>query len=193
MTNDVTGDTTLDNRIQTVFRRGAWFAAIVAIVVGAFGLIFPVAALHSVALLLGVYLIVAGVGRVFTAITARTSAARWRWLIGIVGLLVAAAGVLCLIDPFGSLFGVALIVGIGWMLDGVICVAAAFGLFTKGTRTALVVTGIVSFLLGITVLLLPGAAILTFLFITAIFLVVIGVIGIVGLIVSGARIRQARR
>jgi len=188
----MTRDEVLDNKVQAVFRRGAWVAAVGALLVGAFGLIFPVAALRSIALLFGIYLVVAGISRVSTAVTADRSVRRWRWLVGIMGVIVIVAGVLCLVDPFASLVAIEIIVGVGWIVDGVICIAAAFALFRAGTRAALVLTGAVSLILGIVVLLIPGAAILAFLFIAAIFLAVIGVVGIVGLLISGARIRHGR-
>lgn len=186
----MTTNTQLETAVQTVFRRGGWITAVAALLVGAFGLIFPVAALKSIALLFGIYLILAGAGRVYTAITARTSRSGWRWFVGAVGVVVIAAGVLCFLDPFASLLAVEMIIGIGWMLDGVTCFVAAFSLFRRGTRLALVITGVVSFLFGLVLLLVPGVALLSFLFLAAIFLVVIGVVGIAGLLISGARIRE---
>lgn len=105
------------------------------------------------------------------------------------GLVVIIAGVLCLTNPFATLIAVELVIGIGWMIDGVICIVTAFALFQRGTRAALVLTGLTSFVLGLVVILIPGAAIVGFLFVTAIFLVVIGVVGIVSLTISGSQRR----
>lgn len=177
----------LSSQVHAVFRRGAWIAAIVAILVGAFGLIFPAEALRSVALLFGIYLVVAGITRVYTAVTGSSTAAGPRWFIGVVGVLVVIAGILCLNNPFGSLIAIEVIIGLGWMLDGVICIITAIAVLRAGTRTALVLTGIVSLVLGVLVILIPGAAIVGFLFLAAIFLVVIGVVGVVSLVISGSR------
>ncbi|CAN5193814.1 HdeD family acid-resistance protein [soil metagenome] len=179
----------LESQIRSVFRRGAWIAAISALLVGAFGLIFPQAALRSVALLFGVYLIVAGTSRVFTAVSGTDMQAGWRWFVGLMGLVVIAAGVLCLNNPFGTLIAIGLFIGIGWQIDGLLCIITAFALFRRGTRASLVLTGLASFVFGIVVILLPGAAILGFLFVTAIFLAVIGAVGIVSLAISGSRRR----
>ncbi|WP_185201867.1 HdeD family acid-resistance protein [Glaciihabitans sp. INWT7] len=179
----------LDNQVRSVFRRGAWIAAVGALLVGAFGLIFPQAALRSVALLFGVYLIVAGISRVFTAVSGKEMQTGWRWFVGLMGLVVIVAGVLCLNNPFGTLIAIELIIGIGWMIDGLICIITAFALFRRGTRATLVLTGLASFVLGLLVILLPGAAIVGFLFVTAIFLAVIGVVGVVSLAISGSRRR----
>jgi len=179
----------LDSQVRAVFRRGAWIAATSAVLVGAFGLIFPQAALRSVALLFGIYLIVAGISRVFTAVSGREMRTGWRWFVGLMGLLVIVAGVLCLTNPFDTLLAIELIIGIGWMVDGLICIITAFALFRRGTRATLVLTGLASFALGLVVILLPGAAIVGFLFVTAIFLVVIGVVGIVSLAISRSRRR----
>jgi uncharacterized membrane protein HdeD (DUF308 family) len=182
---------TLDSQVRTVFRRGAWIAAIGALLVGAFGLIFPQAALRSVALLFGIYLIVAGISRVFTALSGKEMQAGWRWFVGLMGFVVIIAGALCLANPFGTLIAVELIIGIGWMIDGLICIITAFALFRRGSGATLVLTGLASFVLGLAVILIPGAAILGFLFVTAIFLVVIGVVGIVSLAISGSQRRSA--
>ena len=179
----------LNTQVRLVVRRGAWVAAIAAVLIGAFGLIFPQAALRFVALLFGIYLIVAGISRFFTAVSAKGIRRGWRLLVGVMGFVVIAAGVVCLSNPFGTLVAIELITGIGWMIDGLICMIAAFVFFRRGTRTSLVLTGVASFVLGLIVILLPGAAIVGFLSVTAIFLVVIGVIGIASLAISNPQRR----
>ncbi len=151
----------------------------------------PRATPRSVALLFGIYLIVAGISRVFTAVSGSEMRAGWRWFVGLMGVVVIVAGVLCLNNPFGTLIAIELIIGIGWMIDGLICIITAFALFRRGTRATLVLTGLASFVLGLVVILLPGAAIVGFLFVTAIFLIVIGVVGIVGLAISRSQRRVA--
>ncbi len=177
--------------VRRVFRRGAWVAAVAAVLVGLFGLIFPQTALGAIALLAGVYLIVSGIMRFSTAIASTTLAASWRWVLGAVGVLLVAGGVLVLNDPFGALVAVAIVTGIGWIIDGLGYLVAAFALRGGSSAVPLVIAGVLLIAAGIVLLLVPGAALSTFFFWLAIMLLIFGVLSLAALAATVGRRRRA--
>lgn len=159
-----------------VLERGFVLAsAITAIVMGVIALFWPGVTLLTVALLFGAYLIVAGVFRLVLAITSTALGTGARWFIGILGVLVLVAGVIALANPAESLVVLALVIGIGWIVDGIASVVAGFTGRTALPRWLAVVTGIVSVIGGIVIFTLPGLAIATFVLIGGWILIAIGV------------------
>ncbi|MEJ1231217.1 MAG: DUF308 domain-containing protein [Galbitalea sp.] len=68
--------------------------AVIGIILGLIGLIFPTEALLFIAIIFGVYLIVAGIFRINFALTAHDLHTGIRWLAALLGLLIVATGVL---------------------------------------------------------------------------------------------------
>lgn len=69
----------------------------------------------------------------------------------------------------------ALVIGIGWIVDGVASVVAGFTGRTALPRWLAVVTGVVSVIGGIVIVTLPGLAIATFVLVGGWILIAIGV------------------
>jgi uncharacterized membrane protein HdeD (DUF308 family) len=150
-------------------------SAITAIVMGAIALFWPGVTLLTVALLFGAYLVVTGVFRLVLALTSTTLGAGVRWFVGILGVLVLIAGVVALANPAQSLVVLALVIGIGWIVDGIASVVAGFTGRTELPRWLAVVTGVVSIIGGIVIFALPGLAIATFVLVGGWILIAIGI------------------
>ncbi|MDI5978155.1 HdeD family acid-resistance protein [Amycolatopsis magusensis] len=119
---------------------------------GAAILLWPHASLTVVAWLVGICLLVNGSAQLVGSITDTGTPAGWRVVPGLEGVLSLLAGLLCLRSPAQAL---ALIAGSWWIVSGVlVVVAAASGAFEhrRGWASAL---GLLSFLGGTVVLLLP--------------------------------------
>ncbi len=148
--------------------------AVIGILLGIIGLIFPGATLFTVAVLFGSFLVAAGIFRIMAAVTADDLSAPLRWLSAILGVLVVIAGVLCLANPWGSLIVLAFVIGIGWIVDGVID-------FMAGLKHAIrprwfgFVSGIVSIAAGVAMFVLPAAGIAALVVIGAVLLIVLSV------------------
>lgn len=146
--------------------------AIIGIVLGLIGLIFPTFALLFVAIVFGIFLVASGIFRINAALLTHSLPAGIRWLSGILGVLIVAAGVICLADPFGTLIVLAYLIGIGWIAAGISDVMAA----VQGSvrpRWFGWVAGLVSILAGIVMFVLPAAGLQTFILIGAILLLVV--------------------
>jgi uncharacterized membrane protein HdeD (DUF308 family) len=148
--------------------------AIIGIILGLVGLFFPGAALITVAILFGIYLVASGIFRINSALLAHSLSAGVRWLTGILGVLVVVAGVICLSDPFQSLIVLAYVIGIGWIAEGVIDIMASV---QGGTHPRWLgwVSGLISVIAGIIIFVLPALAVTTFVFIGSILLLVVSI------------------
>ncbi|MGY6497042.1 MAG: HdeD family acid-resistance protein [Microcella sp.] len=148
--------------------------AITAIVMGVIALLWPSVTLLTVALLFGAYLIVTGIFRLVLAITSSTLSTGPRLLVGFLGVLVLVAGVLALANPAQSLVVLALVIGIGWIVDGIAAIIGGFTGRTALPRWLAIVTGVVSVLGGFVIFFVPGVAIATFVLIGGWILIAIG-------------------
>lgn len=148
--------------------------AIIGIVLGLVGLFFPGAALITVAILFGIYLVASGIFRINSALLAHSLSTGIRWLTGLLGVLVVVAGVICLSDPFQSLIVLAYVIGIGWIAEGVIDIMAAVQGSTH-PRWLGWVSGLISVIAGIIIFVLPALAVTTFVFIGSILLLIVSI------------------
>jgi uncharacterized membrane protein HdeD (DUF308 family) len=148
--------------------------AIIGIILGLVGLFFPGAALLTVAILFGIYLVASGIFRINSALLAHSLSAGIRWLTGILGVLVVVAGIICLSDPFQSLIVLAYVIGIGWIAEGVIDIMAAVQGSTH-PRWLGWVSGLISVIAGIIIFVLPALAVTTFVFIGSILLLIVSI------------------
>lgn len=133
--------------------------AIVSIVLGIIALVWPNATLVTVALLFGAHLIAAGVFRLVVAIAAGTLSSRFRWLLGLLGALILVAGVIALANPTQTVIVLAVIVGAGWLIDGIAAITGALGGRSALPRWLTVIGGVVSIIGGIVLLAVPGWAV----------------------------------
>jgi uncharacterized membrane protein HdeD (DUF308 family) len=131
--------------------------------------------LALVAILFGAHLIFAGAMRIASAVV--SEAAGWlRAVLFVVGVLVLLAGVICLRNPFVSLLGLAVLISIGWLANGIMELVAATSRDMPGPRWLHVLSGIVSIVGALVILFWPGLAMLTFTLIGGWLLVIFGVI-----------------
>ncbi|TQO18964.1 uncharacterized membrane protein HdeD (DUF308 family) [Rhodoglobus vestalii] len=170
-----TRTTTAADLMPTLLRahRGQLSAvAMIGLVLGVIGLLFPGATLLTVAILFGVYLIASGMYRIMAAFVATSLDSAMRWVTGILGLLIVTAGVLCLSNPFESLIALALVVGIGWILEGIVDLVGG----VRGTihpRWFGWLSGIVSMAAGVAMFVLPAADLVSLVKIGAILMIAV--------------------
>jgi uncharacterized membrane protein HdeD (DUF308 family) len=141
---------------------------------GIIALVWPNATLVTIAVVFGIYLVASGIFRITVAFLAHDSTTGMRWLTGILGLLVVAAGVYCLASPERSLLVLAFVIGFGWIAEGVIDIMAGV-LGVVSPRWLGVASGVVSIVAGIVTFTLPGLAVSAFLIFGAVLLIVVSV------------------
>lgn len=162
---------------RTAVERG-WIIAVslIAIGLGVIAVLIPGPTLLTVAIVFGIHLIAAGVFRLLLAFTASRLNARVRWLAGLLGALILVAGILCLSNPFGSLTVLGLVIGLGWILDGVSSIAS--GRTIAGPAWLPIAGGIVSVIAGVLTIIMPVLAVASFVTVVAILLIVVGISGL---------------
>ncbi|GAA4664167.1 HdeD family acid-resistance protein [Frondihabitans cladoniiphilus] len=146
-------------------------AAIVAIVLGAIALFFPRASLVTIAILFGISLLVIGLFRLFVAIRATALPTGVRVLTGVLAALIIIAALLCLFDPFQSLSLLGVVIGVGWIFEGVTGLIHA----RSGGLGLGLVAGVVAIVAGIVMLFLPILALSAFVIVAGIILIVVGI------------------
>jgi uncharacterized membrane protein HdeD (DUF308 family) len=160
--------------------RALWWLAVVGAVASvAFGvamLVWPHETLYVAAILFGVWLMVHGVVNIVRALTPGGDAGR-RALDGILGVLFVAAGVVCLRNVLISLLTIVTVIGLTWIIGGVVQIgtAVAHGRETRD-RVVVGVLGAIAIIGGLIVLLWPGLTLLAMVVFTGIWLIVMGVV-----------------
>ena len=107
--------------------------------------------------------------------TVSTDFGKW-WVVGLLGLLSIAAGVLALVYPDITLLALGLIVGAYLVIAGSTCLALAMlDNQTAGGRVLRVLVGFLSVLAGLICLVRPGAGVLALLFALSFWFILTGV------------------
>jgi uncharacterized membrane protein HdeD (DUF308 family) len=172
-----------EREVRRVVRRWAWVAGNASVLVGLFGVFFPQQTLGAVALVVGIYFVVTGIGRVATAADSKGPLVS-RLVAGILGAGVVVAGVLALNNPFRSLGALDVLVGVGLIVDGAACLGIAFLLTERRTRGSLIVPAIGSGIAGVIVLVVQSDTLTGLLLVAAVCFVVLGVATIIALVMT---------
>lgn len=147
---------------------------------------WPDVAVVTVAIIVGIYLIVAGVIRVVTALPGKAVNASTRILYLLLGLLLVAAGLLCLSAPFHATALLVTLVGLSWIVSG--GVELCHGLTGGGGWTA--ASGAVGLAAGIIVLAYPAPSARAMVWLFGLSLVAIGLVLFVAAVVDTASRRR---
>jgi Uncharacterized conserved protein len=151
--------------------------AVVGIAIGLMALIWPGATLVTVGVLFGAYLIVSGVVRIAAAIVSQHVGAGHRWLVGLLGVIVLAAGILCIVDPLQSIVLLAFVIGVGWFAAGFVdLIGALAGVILP--RWVGVVSGLFSILAGLVALTLPVLTLQAFVIVGALLLIALSLMSL---------------
>jgi uncharacterized membrane protein HdeD (DUF308 family) len=172
---------------------GSWWGmalrGLAAIIFGLLAFLWPGITLTVLVFLFGAYALVDGVFAIAAGVRASKDNKRW-WLLLIEGILSVLAGVLAFVVPgITALILLGLIAG--WaLLTGVIEIVAAIQMRKHITgEWLLVLSGILSVLFGIMLLLNPGAGALAVVWIIGAYAIVFGVL----LLALGYRLRSLER
>lgn len=164
----------------------------VALILGIVLLLWPSKTMAVVAVFLGINFLITGAIKVAVGIFSHSISAGMRILDILLGLFVLVAGIIAIRNSAATgeilvIFTV-IMIGIGWIFEGIIAMAEA----GKGpSRTWAIVFGILSVLAGIVVLVVPVWTAAWLLLMTAIMLIVLGVVGIVRAFTFGRKLLAA--
>jgi uncharacterized membrane protein HdeD (DUF308 family) len=139
------------------------------LVVGVLVLVWPHVAVLTVAIIVGIHLVAAGLIRGVTAFGAGTTGAV-RVLYVVLGFLLVVAGVLFLAAPVTGVAFLVVLFGVSWVVNGVV---ELFHGFSGGGGWA-VFSGVVSSLAGLVVLAYPAPSARAMVWLFGVALVAIG-------------------
>ncbi|WP_354182790.1 DUF308 domain-containing protein [Arthrobacter sp. UYP6] len=162
---------------QTVrkIRGGMALTGLLSIVLGALVLFWPEATLDVVAFLFGFYFLVSGAVRVVIGLLTPLSGGL-RVLNIIMGVVLFIVGVAAIRNPLASLAVLGLMIGIAWIVEGIMSLTE---LESGGSRWYAIIYGIISIIAGVVVLFLPVGSLAALVIFGGIFLVVLGIVGLV--------------
>ncbi len=153
---------------------------VLAIVLGGIVLAWPGPTILVASTLFGVYLLLTGFIGLFMAFTLPRSIAM-RILLFICGALTVVLAILSF-RHFGDGYAILLLslwIGIGFIFQGISAIAAAIGESNLPGRGWHVVLGIIALIAGLIVIVWPFDSILVLVFVTGVWLVVLGVVQII--------------
>ncbi|MDM7830032.1 HdeD family acid-resistance protein [Cellulomonas edaphi] len=120
-----------------------------------------------------------------TAIAAQLR--RFWWLPVLRGILLLGLGLFMVFKPFDTLTALVWLIGLFTIVDGVLTIISAF-LDKRDTGVLWpVVGGLVTIAIGVVLLAWPGPTVKVLFYLTAFWVILLGVVGIIGSIVSHKR------
>nr|WP_244189729.1 DUF308 domain-containing protein [Streptomyces incarnatus] len=129
-------------------------SAVVTLVAGVLILVWPDETLHVLAVVIGLYLLLGGVIRFVTAFAREDHADRLAGLL--VAVLYVLAGVLCLRHPLQTVTALTLVVGLVWLVSGLLTLYPALAAKDLPHRGAVLGAALLGVVAGIVVLALPA-------------------------------------
>lgn len=168
-------------------------SGIAALGLGVVLLLWPTKTLAVVAVFLGINFLITGAVKVAVGIFSHSLSAGMRILDVLLGLFILVAGIIALRNSAATgealLIFTVIMIGIGWIIEGVIAMAEA----GKGsTRLWAIVFGALSVIAGVVVLAVPGWTAAWLLLMTAIMLIVLGIVGLVRAFTFGKQLLAGR-
>ena len=169
-----------DDMLVAIGRSWGWVLAfgIATLILGIIVTIHPKNSVYVVAVLLAIWLILAGVYRMIRAIADHEDSGGTRWLMATLGLISLLFGVLVFHRTWETVAVVGFIVGLFWIIAGVGDFYAAYVHREGGGRALLIVAGILGVGVGILALVYPGLSLTIIAFLFGLWLVLYGIIEI---------------
>jgi uncharacterized membrane protein HdeD (DUF308 family) len=173
-------DSVMEERdfIRTVGKSWGWvlFFGIVSLILGILVVIRPKDTVYAVAILLGIWLFVAGLFRIVTAIADHEDSGGVRWLQAFLGILAVIIGILFLRHTDQTVTTLAFLIGIFWVVGGILEFVSAYSDRASGARGWKIAGGVLAFAAGVVTLVWPHLTLAAFAVIMGIWLVIYGLL-----------------
>jgi uncharacterized membrane protein HdeD (DUF308 family) len=159
-------------------RRQLWLPSVLAgfatVLIGIAVLSWPDATVRVVGALFGLNLLITGLVRAGLCLVSTSYPSLYRVLGVVFGVFIAIIGIVCLRNVAASAVLLILIVAIGWLLEGVVEIAAGVLGANDPTRKWRIADGVLSAGAAIIILVWPALSLRTFLALGAVLLIVVG-------------------
>lgn len=185
----VGGATTVEATSPSMTSTQRWLGlalAAVSIVTGALVLAWPAETIKVAAILFGIQLITHGAYRMIQSVLVPQGAGT-RVLLAVMGVLSIVVGVMCLRHLLQTVAVLTLMLGLFWLVGGVLEVADAVSGGGREGRGWAVANGLLSMLAGVVVLSWPGMSLATLTVLLGAWLIVGGVITGVGVVMAARK------
>ncbi|CAN5131764.1 hypothetical protein BH09ACT6_BH09ACT6_19270 [soil metagenome] len=142
----------LTARAVTWYKIALWVGAVLSVAIGIVVLVWPHSTLEVVAFFFGLYFLIVGLVRIVVGIVNKELSTGIRVLSIILGVLLLVAGVFALKNPLASLVGLAFLISISWIIEGIIALTQTANDRSKAFG---IVLGILSIIAGFIFIFVP--------------------------------------
>jgi uncharacterized membrane protein HdeD (DUF308 family) len=154
------------------------FFGIVTLGLGVVVTLHPRDTIYAFAILVGIWLFVAGLFRIVMAIADREDTAGTRWLMALLGLVSVVVGILFFRHTEETVTTLAFLIGLFWVIGGLIEFFTAYGDHGSPARGWRIGMGVLAFAAGVVTLVVPNLTVTTLAVIMGIWLIIYGVLEI---------------
>jgi uncharacterized membrane protein HdeD (DUF308 family) len=154
------------------------FFGIVTLGLGVVVTLHPRDTIYAFAILVGIWLFVAGLFRIVMAIADREDTAGTRWLMALLGLVSVVVGILFFRHTEETVTTLAFLIGLFWVIGGLIEFFTAYGDHCSPARGWRIGMGVLAFAAGVVTLVVPNLTVTTLAVIMGIWLIIYGVLEI---------------
>ena len=164
--------------MQGVVRSWGWvlFFGLLTLVIGILVMVWPEGTLRVLTVLFGLELILVGIFRLVRAFASGEQHRVWSVILGILAIFL---GVLVLRNIWTTVAVLAVVLGVYWIIAGIIDFVMAIGDSTYPSRGFTIFMGIVQVIAGIVVVSWPTESLTALTWLLGIWFVILGVLGIV--------------
>lgn len=152
---------------------------LVTTALGAILAFWPKQTLVVLAVIVAIQIIVSGVFRLIAAVAGSSMEGGLRAVVGFSGALAIIVGLLFLRDPVQTLLIITLLLGVWWVIGGVVDIIGAVLRPTPGRRMWEITAGAITVLAGAVLLINPEVSLGALLVVSCVWLIAVGIIAIV--------------
>ena len=179
--------------IPTMLANAAWqliaTAGVAAVVLGVLVLVWPGETLVLVGTLFGIYLLISGAFQIAGAFGTHVPG-HLRALGLLSGALSVLLGLICFRGPMESILLLAIWIGFGWLLRGIMQIFVAMSADAMPARGWQIAFGVIGVIAGIVLISSPITSLATLTLLAGIWLVVLGVIEVIHAFQLRTRLRS---
>jgi uncharacterized membrane protein HdeD (DUF308 family) len=164
--------------IGRIGRHWGWLLAfgILTVALGICAVVWPSITLLAAAIVFGVQLIVAGIYRLVGAFASDDASGTTRVLLALLGILSLVVGLYAVRHVLLTIVALALLLGIFWIVNGVIEIFTALSHREMSGRGWRVFMGFLSTIAGIVLLAIPAISLLALVVVVSVWLILFGLL-----------------
>jgi uncharacterized membrane protein HdeD (DUF308 family) len=167
--------------IEAVGRSWGWvlFFGIATLILGVLVTFHPKNSVFVVAIVIGIWLLIAGVFRIVVAIADSGETGGARWMTAIIGVIAILIGLLFLRHTYQTVAVLAVFLGIFWIIGGLMEFFHAMADKGSPARGWRIVAGLLGFAAGVVTLFVPNLTVAVLAIIMGIWLMIYGILQII--------------